>query len=114
MSCCESWWAGIPEAVERLATNWTVRGSDPSGGEIFHIRLQRPWKPGTHPDSYTISTRAFPGVKIPRRGVNHPPSPSAEVKEIVELYIYSPLWAFTACSRMNFTIYIFSAVCVVR
>ena len=33
---------------------------------------------------------------------HHPPS-SAEVKERVELYIYTPLWAVMACSRVKFT-----------
>jgi hypothetical protein len=33
---------------------------------------------------------SFPGVKRPGRGVNHPPTSSAEVKERVELYFYSP------------------------
>jgi hypothetical protein len=27
----------------RLATSWTVRGSNPGGGEIFSIRPDRPW-----------------------------------------------------------------------
>ena len=31
-----------------------------------------------------------PGVKRSGRGVNHPPPSSAEVKERVELYLYSP------------------------
>ena len=39
---------------------------------------------GTHPASYTVGTRSFPGVKWPGRGVNeHPPPSSAEVKERV-------------------------------
>jgi len=42
-----------------------------------------------HPASYTMSTGFFPGVKRPGRGVGHPPPSSAEVKEIVELYLYS-------------------------
>jgi len=29
---------------------------------------------------------------------------SAKVKERVELYVYSPLWAFVACSRVDFTL----------
>jgi len=29
------------------------------------------------------------GVKLPGRGLNHPPSSKAEVKEKVELYLYS-------------------------
>jgi hypothetical protein len=41
-----------------------------------------------HPASYTIGTGSFPGVK--RRGVNNPPQSSAEVKERVELFLYSP------------------------
>jgi len=33
---------------------------------------------------------SFPGLKRPGRGVDHPPPSSAEVKERVELYLYSP------------------------
>ena len=33
---------------------------------------------------------SFPGVKRPGRGVDHPHASSAEVKERVELYLYSP------------------------
>jgi hypothetical protein len=45
--------------------------------------------PGAHPAPYTIGTGSSPGVKRPGRGVDHIPS-SAEVKERVELYHYSP------------------------
>jgi hypothetical protein len=34
--------------------------------------------------------RVIPGGKTPGRGVDHPPSSSADVKERVQLYIYSP------------------------
>jgi hypothetical protein len=33
---------------------------------------------------------SFPGVKRPGHGGNHPATSSAEVKERVELYLYSP------------------------
>ena len=33
----------------------------------------------------------FPGVKRPELGAHHPPESSSEVKEGVELYLYSPL-----------------------
>jgi len=46
--------------------------------------------PGAHPASYTMGTGSFPGVKRPRRDVDNPPLSSAEVKEGVELYHYSP------------------------
>jgi hypothetical protein len=49
-----------------------------------------------------MGTGSFLGVKRPGRGVDHPPQSSAEVEGRVELYI-SPLWAFVACSRVNFT-----------
>ena len=45
-----------------------------------------------------------PGVKRPGRGVNHPSPSSAEVKERVELYLYSPsgpLWSLVG----RFTFY---------
>jgi hypothetical protein len=42
----------------------------------------------THPAFYTMGTRSFPGLKV--RGVDHPPPSSAEVKERIEQYLYSP------------------------
>jgi hypothetical protein len=47
-----------------------------------------PTGPGAHLTSYTVSTGSFLGVKRPGRDVDHPPTSSAEVKEIVELYLY--------------------------
>jgi hypothetical protein len=46
--------------------------------------------PGANPASYTTGTGSFPGVKRPGRGVDHQPQFSAEVKEGVQLYLYSP------------------------
>jgi len=65
---------------ERLATGWTVRGSVQTG-------------PGAHPDSCTMGTVSFAKVKRPGRSLDHPSS--AEVKEGVKLYLFSPsgpLW----------------------
>jgi len=46
--------------------------------------------PGAHPASYTMGTGSFQGVKRPECGADHPPPSSAEIKEKVELYVYSP------------------------
>ena len=46
--------------------------------------------PGDQQSSSTMWGGSFLGVKRPGRGVDHPPASSAEVKEGVELYIYSP------------------------
>ena len=45
--------------------------------------------PGANPASYIVGTESFQEVKWPRRGVDLPPPPIAEVKERVEVYIYS-------------------------
>jgi hypothetical protein len=44
----------------------------------------------TYPASYTTGTGSFQGVKRTGHGVDHPPQSSSEVKERVELYLYSP------------------------
>jgi hypothetical protein len=45
---------------------------------------------GSVQDTTTMGTGSSPGVKRPGRGVDHPPPSSAEVKERLELYLYSP------------------------
>ena len=70
------------------ATAWAVRRSNPVVGDIFHTRPHRPWSPPSL--LYTGYRVSFSGVKRPGRGVKHPPSSSAEVKERVELYLHSP------------------------
>ena len=74
-------------------TGWTVQGSNPGGGEIFHTRPVRPWGLLSHlHDGYRLS---FLRLKRPGRGVNHPPLSSAEVKEGVKQHLYTaygPSW----------------------
>jgi hypothetical protein len=51
--------------------------------------------PGAYPTSYTMGTGSFSEVKRPGRGVDYPHPSSAEVKERVWPYSYSPsgpLW----------------------
>jgi hypothetical protein len=76
-------WTAIARLVQRLATGWTVRGSNPGGGEIFRTSPDRSW--GPHSFLYNGYRGSFSGVKWPGRGCNHPPSWRAEVKERVEL-----------------------------
>jgi hypothetical protein len=60
---------------------------NPGGGEIFRTRPDRPWGPFSL--LYKGNLVSCPGVKRPGRGVNHPLPSSVEVKERVELYLYS-------------------------
>jgi len=68
---------------------WTVRESNPGGGEIFHTRPDCPWGPPRL--LYNGNWVSFPEVKRPGRGVDHLPPSCAEVKERAELYLYLPL-----------------------
>jgi hypothetical protein len=62
--------------------------------------------PGAHTASYIMGTGSFLGIKRPGRGIDHPPPPSSEVKERVELYIsYTPSGSSWPVLRMDFTIY---------
>jgi hypothetical protein len=76
-------WAGIAQSVERLATGWTVRGSNPTGEARFSAPVQTVLE--SHLTTHKMGTGSFPGVKRPRRGVDHQPPSSAEVKERVEV-----------------------------
>ena len=82
-------WTGIAQSVQRLATGWTVRGSNPGGvGAIFSAPVQT--GPGTYSASYTKGTGSFPGVKRPGCGARHPPPSKCRGHERVWLYHFSP------------------------
>ena len=53
-------WAWIAQLIQRLATSWTTRASNPCRGEIFPPVQTGP---GADPASYTKGTGSFPGVK---------------------------------------------------
>ena len=79
--------AGIAQPVWRLATGWTVRGSNPGASEIFRTRPDRPWVPlGL---LYNVH-RVFPGDKAAGEWRLASTPSSVEVKERVELHICSP------------------------
>ena len=75
-------------SVQRLATYWTVRGANPGGDEFFRYRPERSWgPPNPLQNGYRVS---IPGVKGSGRGLNHPSSSTAKVKERVALYLHFP------------------------
>jgi len=83
------------DGVVGIATRYGFDGMgiEPGGGSNFP-HLPRPALEPTQPPI----TDAFPGVKQPVRGVNHPSQTSADVKERVQLYLYSlsvPSWQVT-------------------
>ena len=100
--------SGIAQSVWRLATDWTVRGSNTGRDEIFRTCPDRRWGSSNLHTGYHF---CFPGVERTGCDINHPPPPfSAEVKERVELYLYFPSGTFMACSCANFTFTLLSAI----
>jgi len=85
---CTATIAGV--AVD-IATRYGLDGPGTESRWGWGARFSAPVQtgPGAHPYSYTMGTGSFPGVKRPGRDDHSPPS-SAEVKERVDLYLYSP------------------------
>jgi hypothetical protein len=77
-------------SVVRIATAYGLDGpgSNSNGGEIFRTSPDRPWGPPSHLyNGYHV----FPGGKArPGRDADPSPPSSTEVKNRVELYLYSP------------------------
>jgi hypothetical protein len=73
------------------ATCYGLGGQIPVGARFFATIQTGHGPPSLLYNGYQV----FPGVKQLRRVVDHPPPSSAEVNEIVELYLYclfGPLW----------------------
>jgi hypothetical protein len=84
------WWIPGPDRSVVIATHYGLEdpGIESRCEAIFSPPVQT--DPGANPASQTMGTGSFPGVKRQRLGINHPFPCSAEVKERVELYLYSP------------------------
>jgi hypothetical protein len=91
--------AGIAQSVYRLVTTWTVRGSNPGGGE-FPAPVQN--APGANPASYTMGTRSFPKDKAAEAcGVDNPPILTPRLKKKYKYNSNSPCDFMSGC-RVNF------------
>ena len=102
---------GIAQTVSRLTTDWTVRRSNPGGGRDFPLSSSLALGP-TPPPIKCVSR----GLNRPGRGLNHPPPCSAEVKERLELCLYSP--SCSSCQvkgwtlRLTLGVYFLCCICV--
>jgi hypothetical protein len=79
----------VRDSAVGIATRYELDGPGIEsrwGQDFRHVQTG----PGAYPASCTMGTGSFPGVKRPGHSVNHPPPSSADVKERVELYLYSP------------------------
>ena len=86
-----------------MATGWTVWVQKPCGGENFQTRPDRPWGPIQPPIQRVPGLSR--GVKQRGRGVDHPPSSSADVAPHLglrgllygELYLYLYQYFYSYC-----------------
>jgi len=79
-----------PGSVVGIATAYGLDdpGIESRWGEIFRTSPDRPWGP---PSLLYNEYRVFPeGKVLPGRDADPSPTSSAEVKNRVELYLYSP------------------------
>ena len=83
-----------PDSSVGRATHYGLDGPgiESQWGTRFSAPVQT--DSGAHPASYKIPC-LFPGVKRPGFSLDHPPPSSAEIKERVQVYLYSssgPSW----------------------
>jgi hypothetical protein len=88
----------MAQSVQQLGTGWTVQGSNLGGGEVFRTNPHRPW---ANPTSCTMLV-FFPGDKAAGRGVDHPPTSSAEVKDKPRAVRQLHVWVFVAYYKFHF------------
>ena len=94
----------MEQAVVSICTGRFVVGRDNSVGIATGYGLDGPgiesrWearfsapvqtRPGVHPDSYTMGTLSFQGVKQPGHGFNHPPPPPPHLSPTLKKKGYS-------------------------
>ena len=86
----------VAQSVKQLATVWTIRGSNPGGGEIFRTCPDRLWGP---PSLLYNGYRVFPGLKS-GRGVTLTPHPLLvpwpRKSRALPLIPYGPYGLYTA------------------
>ena len=98
----------VAQSVWRLATGWTVRGSNPGGGEIFRTCPDRPWVP---PSPLCNEYRLFCGVKR-GRGVRLTPHSllmlwprKGRAIPLLPLWAVRPVQRLSLCTRVPFTFF---------
>jgi hypothetical protein len=79
------------DSVVCIATRYGLDGPGIESRRGREAKLPATLKtgPGAQPNSYIMGDGSFQGVKQPGRGVEHPPTSSAEVKERDHLCLYS-------------------------
>ena len=103
----------VAQSVQRLATVWTVRGSNAGGDEIFRTSPHQPWGP---PSLLYNGYRVFPGGKE-RSWRDADPSPllvplswNRRAIPLLPLWAVRPVQSLSACTRVTFTFTFYAAM----
>ena len=69
------------DSADGMATRYMLDG--PAIESRLGVRFSAPFQTGpeAHPAFYTMGTVSFPGVKLPERGVDHPPNLAPRLKK---------------------------------
>ena len=94
-------WAGRAQSVWQLATGCTVWGSNPGGREGGTPHRSGPALGPTQLHTQWLTALSRGGKTAGGVALTTHTSCSTQVKERVQLQFYSPLWAFTVCSRVS-------------
>ena len=86
----------VAQSVQRLAMGWTVRGSNPGGGKIFHTCPDWPWGP---PSLLYSGYRVFPGGKEQLGRDADPSPPSSAMVKKGQSYTSTDTMGRTACTE---------------
>ena len=86
----------VAQSVQRLATGWTIRGSNPCGDEIFRTCPHRTWGP---PSLLYNGYRFFPGGKERPVRDTDPSPPSIAVVMKGQSYTSTPPMGRRACTE---------------
>jgi hypothetical protein len=92
-------------SLRRLATDWTVRGPNPGGRQIFRTLLGRPWsQPSLQYKGNQVSS---PGVKRSECDGDHPPHLAPRSKQEYS-HTSTARLCFMAYARVNLA---FTSLC---
>jgi DNA-binding sugar fermentation-stimulating protein len=78
------------DSIDGVATRYRLDGPGIKSQCKVRFSAHVQTCPGAHPVSYIMDTGSLLGLERPRRRVGHSPPSSTEVKERIELYLYSP------------------------
>jgi hypothetical protein len=93
----------VAQSVQWLATGCTVRGTNPSGGEIFCICPRLALGPTQSPVQWVPGVKSGRGVTLTPPPLLVPWSWKSRATPLLPLWAIQPVQSLSACTRVHFT-----------